>query len=83
MCNVIFTLLTDSSNFTQLKLRKILKTFFQNVTSAEMLFVERNNQDTPTIISIQNGIMHSCLVPVYVQNMVNQRTEGGLLNLNI
>lgn len=48
-----------------------------------MLFLERNNQDTPTIVSIQNRIMHSCLVSVYVQNMLNQRTEGGLLNFNI
>lgn len=48
-----------------------------------LLFTERNNQDAPTIISIQNRIMQSCLVPVCLQNMVNQRTEGGLLNLNI
>lgn len=80
-CNFFFTLLADSSNFTQqLKLKKILKTFFK---MSLLLFTERNNQDAPTIISIQNRIMQSCLVPVCLQNMVNQRTEGGLLNLNI
>lgn len=74
-----FTLLTESSNFTQqLKLRKILFKM-----SLLLKCYSWRGIITPTIISIQNRIMHSCLVPVYVQNMVNQRTEGRLLTLNI